>query len=131
MRATAVMTPRPVPSRLGPALSGAFVIALALPVFLLAGWRISGWGLGAVLWVASQGFSVLLAHLRLGLGSLRSSGLAAFGMMFRATAVMVVVIVVAVSDPRLALAAAAVYALAYTLELGVAVITYFSGPTPR
>jgi hypothetical protein len=123
-----VLTPRPVPSRLAPALAGAFIVALALPVFLLAGWRVSGWGLGAVLWAASQGFSLLIAHLRLGLGNLRSSGLAAFGMMFRAIVVMVVVIVVAVSDAHLALAAAAVYALAYTLELGVSVITYFSGP---
>lgn len=121
--------PRPVPGRLVPALSGGFVIALALPIFLVAGWRVSGWALGAVLWAASQGLGLLLARLRLGVGNLAASGVVAFGMMFRALAVMVVLIVVAISDARLALAAALLYALAYTLELGVAVISYFGGPS--
>ena len=61
------------------------------------------------------------------MGILAASGVVAFGMMFRVIAVMVVVIAVAVSDARLALAAALVYALAYTLELGVSVVSYFGG----
>ena len=24
---------------------------IALPIFLLAGWRVTGWGIGAVLWI--------------------------------------------------------------------------------
>jgi len=123
-----LLKPRPVPGRKVPFLSGAAVIALALPLFLVAGWRLSGWVLGAVLWLASEGFGLLLGRLRLGMGNLAASGVAAFGMMFRAIAVMVVLIAVAVSDARLALAAALVYALAYTLELGVAVVSYFAGP---
>jgi hypothetical protein len=51
----------------------------------------------------------------------------AFGMMFRGIAVMVVLLAIAVSDRELALTAALVYALAYTLELGVAVASYFGG----
>ncbi len=125
MRAGIVGTPRPLPGRLAPALSGAFVIALALPVFALAGWRLEGWALGAVLWAASQGLGLLLGRLRLGMGNLAASGAVAFGMTFRAIAVMVVVIAVAVSDARLAVAAALLYALAYTLELGVALVSYF------
>lgn len=117
--------PRPLPSRLAGALAGAFVVALALPVFLIAGWRSAGWGLGAVLWAASQGLGLALARLRVGMGNLAASGVLAFGMMFRAIAVMVVAIAVAVTDPRLALAGAVVYALAYTLELGVSLAAYF------
>ena len=36
---------------------------LALPVFLIAGWSIAGWGLAAVLWVAVHGIDFLLARL--------------------------------------------------------------------
>src|SRR5207249_6567797 len=96
---------------------------------LLLGWRLAGWALAAVLWAGGQGLG-LLARLRLGLGNLAASGVLAFGMMFRAIAVMVVLVVVAVSDGRLAISAALLYALAYTLELGVSVVEYF-GAEPR
>jgi hypothetical protein len=46
-------------------------------------------------------------------------------MMFRAIAVMIVVLAVAVSDPNLGLAAALTYALAYTVELGLSLVSYF------
>ena len=36
-------TPRPVPGRLVPALAGSAVVALALPVFVAAGWPLRGW----------------------------------------------------------------------------------------
>ena len=119
------MTPRPVPGRLLPLVTGGALILLALPIFLIAGWRVSGWGLGAVLWAGSEGLGYLLTRLRLGASNLAGSGVVAFGMMFRAIAVMVVVVAVAVSDARLALAAALVYALAYTFELGISMVSYF------
>ena len=114
-----------MPSRFPPIAAGAFVLLLALPIFLIAGWPLSGWGLAAVLWVASQALGVLLARLRLGLGNLAASGVVGVGRMFRAIGVMVVLVAVAVSDARLALAAALLYALAYTFELSVALVTYF------
>ena len=102
-------------------------VALALPVFLAAGWRVTGWVLGAVLWLAAQAFGLLLARLPIGAGNLAGSGVQGIGMMFRAAAVMVVVIAVAVSDARLALAAAGVYALGYTIELTLSILPYFGG----
>ena len=127
MRAAGILgRPRPVPGRLAPAVAGTSVVALALPVFLIAGWRFSGWALAAVLWVTSQAFSLLLARLRLGGANLGSSGIVAFGMMLRAIGVMVVVIAVAASDAHLALAAALIYALAYSVELGVSLLSYFA-----
>jgi hypothetical protein len=122
-------TPRPVPGRLLPAVTGGAVLLLALPVFLIAGWRIAGWGLGAVLWAGSEGLGYLLTRLRLGASNLAGSGVVAFGMMFRAVAVMVAVASVAVSDARLALSAALVYALAYTFELGISIVEYFGSET--
>ena len=120
-------TPRPMPGRLLPAASAAIVIMLALPVFLIAGWRVGGWGLAAVLWVGGELFGLLLARLPLGAANLARAGVVAFGMMFRAIVVMVILVAIAVSDARLALSAAVVYALAYTLELGVSLISYFGG----
>ena len=128
MRTTAFSTPRPLPSRKLPLAAAAAVVALALPVFVIAGWRVEGWALGAVLWVAAQGLGFLLTRLGLGAGNLAASGVVGIGMMFRAVAVMIVVIAVAATDERLALAAAAVYALAYTLELAVSLATYFGAP---
>jgi hypothetical protein len=120
-------SPRPAPSVLLPVVAGSGVIALALPVYLVAGWRLGGWVIAATLWVGSQAFSYLLVRLRTR-GDLVASGVAAFGMMFRAIAVMVVVLAVAVSDPRLGLAAAITYALAYTVELGLSLVSYFGNP---
>jgi hypothetical protein len=116
-----------VPNRLAPALAGAAVVALALPVFLVAGWRLAAWSLAAVLWVAAQAFGLLLTRLRLGADSLAASGVVGIGMTFRPVAVMVVVIAVAASDAALGLAAGLVYALAYTAELAISLALYFGG----
>ena len=123
----ALATPRPLPARRLPALAGGAAVALALPVFVAAGWRVSGWVLGAVLWLAAQAFGLLLARLPIGLGNLAGSGVQGIGMMFRAIAVMVVVVAVATTDARLGLAAAAVYGLGYTIELMLSLVTYFGG----
>ena len=106
------------------------MIALALPVFLAAGWELRGWLIGATLWAASRALAALLTHLRSGMGSLAGSGVVGFGMTFRALAVMVVVVALAATDARLALAVVLLYALAYTLELAVALGLYFSADPP-
>jgi len=119
--------PRRPPETTLPAIAGTVVVALALPVFLLNGWRIQGWALGALLWLGSQAFGLLLHRLRTRTGNLAAAGVAAFGMMFRAIAVMVVVFAAAVSDPWLGVAAALVYALGYTAELGLSLVSYYTG----
>ena len=121
-------TPRPVPGRLAPALAGAAVIGLALPVFVVADWPLEAWALAAVLWLVGQALSALLARLRLGLGNLAASGVVGIGMSFRTIAIGVVLVVVAVSDARVGIAAALLYAAAYTLELTVSLVSYFGAP---
>ena len=120
--------PRTAPPTLLPAIAGVFVIALALPVFLIAGWRVSGWALGAVLWVGSEVFGALLSRLQTRTGNLAAAGVVAFGMLFRAIAVMVVVFAVAVSDNWLGLAAALTYAAGYSANLGLQLVAYYTGP---
>ncbi len=124
-------TPRPLPSQTVPLLAGASVVLLALPVFLAAGWRLSGWLIGGVLWGDSRVLAAVLTHLQGRAGNLAAGGVVGFGMTFRALAVLVVVVALAASDAGLALAAMLLYALAYTLELGVALALYFSGEEAR
>jgi hypothetical protein len=122
-----LLVPRPVPSGHLPSIVGATVVVLALPVFLLGGWPIAGWALGAVLYGAGLVLMLVLQRLPLGMGSLATSGAVAFGRMFRAVAVMAVLIAVTVSGSRLGVPALAVYVLAYTAELGSSLVAYFGG----
>jgi hypothetical protein len=124
-------TPRPVPSRLVPIAASGALIALALPVFAVAGWPLRGWALAAILWIAAQALGVLLSRLSLGADNLAASGVRGIGMMFRPVAVMVVVIAVAASDAEVGVSAGLLYALAYTLELGLSLLTYFGSPVHR
>ena len=127
MRSALSSTPRPAPGRMLPALGGALVLALALPVFLLADWRLTGWAIAVLLWVAVHSLELLLTRLRARVSNLAASGVQAFGMFFKALGLLVVLVATAASDPKLALAAALTYALAYTFELGLSLLAYFGG----
>ena len=116
-----------MPDRRIPILAGAFVVGISLLVFLVAGWEIQGWALGALLWIAAQGLGFLLNKAGIGPPNLHGSGVVAFGMMARGILLMIVLVAVAVASPSLALAGAVVYALAYTAELGMSLSLYFSG----
>ena len=126
-----VLAPRPLPNRRVAVIAAGLLIGLALPVFLVAGWRVAGWALGAALWVASQALGVALDRVGIGEPTLRGSGLVAFGMMGRGIFLMVGLIAIAVVDPRLALAGALVYAAGYTSELALGLTLYFSGEPRR
>ena len=129
MRLAMFETPRPAPGRLLPAIAALGLFVLALPVFVVADLPLGGWVLAFVLWLASQGLSLLLARLGVGADKLAASGVVGIGMTLRSVAVGVVLIAVAATDARLGLSAALLYAIAYTLELGVALATYFGQET--
>ena len=115
-----------------PIAAGAAVVVLALPIFVLAGWRLQGWALGTLLWAGSQLLELLFARVGVrGEPSIRGSGVVAFGMMGRGILVMLVAFAVAATDPVLALAAALVSAAAYTTELALFLASYFGAGTPR
>jgi hypothetical protein len=120
-------TPRPVPQSKLPALGGTAVVVVALPVFAIAGWRLAAWGIAAGLWLAYLAIGALLQRLPLGGDNLAAAGLVAFGRMTRAAVLVAILIVVAVSDSGLGLPAAIVYALAFTVELGLSLVVYFGG----
>jgi hypothetical protein len=120
-------TPRPVPGRRVPALAGAGVVVLALPVFLVAGFPLGGWALAAVLWAAGEALALWLSRLPIGADHLGSSGFVALAHSFRGIGVMIVLLAVTVANRDVGIAAVAVYALAYTLSLGVSLIEYFAG----
>jgi hypothetical protein len=118
-------TPRPIPGRLVPALGAGVVLLLALPVFLLAGWPVAAWGLGALLWVGLEALDLVLTRLRGKTGNVAASAVLAFGLSFKALVVLAVLVAAAATRPHFAAAAAIVYVLAYTFQLGLSLITYF------
>jgi hypothetical protein len=118
-------TPRPVPGRLVPALAGGAVIALALPVFVAAGWPLAGWLFAAVLWAAAQTLALVLTRLPLDTGNLAAASMRGIGTSFRAIAVGVPLVAVTIADQSVGIAAALLYAVAYTLEFGVSLLSYF------
>jgi hypothetical protein len=118
-------TPRPEPNHLLPLVGGTLLLALALPVFLVAGWPVAGWGLAAVLWVAVHAIDVFLGRARKQTGNLAASGVQAFGLFFKSIGLLAVLFAALATDPRLAVAAVLTYALAYTFELGLSLVFYF------
>jgi hypothetical protein len=103
------------------------VIALALPVFAIAGWPLAGWALAAVLWAAALAFSLLLARLSNDPGNLAAAGMRGIGTSSRALLVGIPLVAVTVSDESVGIAAAILYAVAFTVELGIGLANYFGG----
>ncbi|MBE3088478.1 MAG: hypothetical protein IMZ71_05130, partial [Chloroflexi bacterium] len=77
-------------------------------------------------WIGAWLFGYLLTKLPLGADHAASSVAIGFGMSFRTVVVGVVLVVVAVSNERVGIAAAALYALAFTVELALSLISYYS-----
>ena len=127
MSAGIFSTPRPLPSRLGPTIAGATVIALALPIFAVAGWPLAGWALAAVLWIAAEIFALVLARLPGSPDNLAAAGVRGIGTTSRALLVGIVLVIVTVSNEPVGLAAAILYAVAFTVELGIGLAAYFGG----
>jgi hypothetical protein len=122
-------TPRDEPNHLLPAAAGTAVILLLLPVFLILGWNIAGWGLATVLWLGLHGIDFLLGRLRNDAdGDVRNSGMQAFGLLFKVLALLVVLFAALSKSQDVALTAALTYGLAYTFELGLSLSSYFGSP---
>lgn len=118
-------TPRPVPSRMAPAIAGATVVALALPVFAVAGWPLEGWALAAVLWLAAQAFALVLTRLAGDADNLAAAGMRGIGTTSRGLLVGIPLIAVTVADEGVGISAAILYAVAFTVELAVGLLAYF------
>jgi hypothetical protein len=127
MRAGIFSTPRPEPGHLLPAVAGAVVFAAALPLFLILDWPLTGWVLAVALWIGVHVLDLVLARARKPTSNLAGSGVQAFGVFFKAIALLAVLVATAAARPHVAVAAAVTYALAYTMELGLSLAAYFGG----
>jgi hypothetical protein len=119
--------PRPLPQQrwLGTA-AGALVVAVSLPLFLVTDWPFSGWAAAALIWVGAQAVGLLLARVKPSPDNVAASGVLAFGMMARLLGVLAVLLALAASDRDAGLAAALVYGAAYTAELVVSLLGYYT-----
>lgn len=126
MSAGIFTTPRDAPGRLAPTVAGGTVMALALPVFAVAGWPLSGWALATVLWVAAEVFALVLARLPGRPDNLAAAGMRGIGTTSRALLVGIPLVAVTISNESVGISAAIVYALAFTVELVVGLAAYFA-----
>jgi hypothetical protein len=119
--------PRPLPQqRLFGVAAAALVIAVALPLFLVTGWPLSGWAAAALLWAGAQALGALLSRLKPSSDNVAASGVLAFGMMFRLLLILAVLLALTVSNRDAGLAAALLYGAAYTAELALSLLGYYA-----
>jgi hypothetical protein len=119
-------TARDEPNHVLPAAAGTGVVLLLLPVFLILGWNITGWGLAAVLWLGVHAIDYFLARVRSDHdGGVRNSAMQAFGLLFKLLVILVVLFAALSKSQDVALTAALTYGLAYTFELGLSLGSYF------
>jgi hypothetical protein len=78
-----------------------------------------------LLWVGLEALELVLTRLRGKTGNVAASAVLAFGLSFKALVVLAVLVAAAATRPHFAAAAAIVYVLAYTFQLGLSLITYF------
>ena len=116
-------TPRPEPGHLLPALAGSVVILFALPLFLILDWDMTAWVLAALLWAGIHALKLICGAQGRSTGNLAASGMQAFGLLFKTLGLLVVLFAVAASTRISRWLAALLYALAYTLELGLSMVS--------
>jgi uncharacterized membrane protein YiaA len=124
-------TPRPIPSRIAPALAAGGLIVLALPVFVVAGWPLRGWLLAAVLWTGALAFSLLLSRLPRDPANVAAASMRGIGTSSRALLVGIPLVAVTVANQSVGVSAAILYALAFTVELVVGLVSYFGSEAAR
>jgi len=120
-----MLASHPVPHGNRPIIASGIVVAAALPLFLIAGWPLAGWGIAAVLWVAAQLVGRVIRRMPLGVDNVPTSGVDAMGRMVRTITVGVVLVAVTVADQSVGLSAALVYAVAFSVEFGMSLASYF------
>jgi len=106
-------------------LLGIAGLLLALPIVLLAGVHIGGWFLGAGLWLANWGASLLTTRVSLKISAPAAVGVSGISFIARAWMVAIVLFVVALRFSEIvALTAAAVFLAAFTLDLAGRALQY-------
>jgi hypothetical protein len=126
-----MLASHPVPQSNRPIIASGIVVAAALPIFLIAGWPILGWALAAVLWVAAQLVGRVIRRMPLGMDNVPTSGVAAMGRMVRTITVGVVLVTATVWDQSVGLSAALTYAVAFSVEFGMSLASYFGSEAGR
>jgi hypothetical protein len=129
MLSTLFSTRRAEPDHLLPVAGGTIVLALLLPVVVLLGWSIAGWGLAALLWLGTHALDLLVVRARSKPNGVANSGIQAFALFFKLIALLVVLFAALAAGQDLALTTALTYGLAYTFELGLSLASYFGTPT--
>ncbi|MGA9762679.1 MAG: hypothetical protein WBQ14_09670 [Gaiellaceae bacterium] len=101
------------------------ILAAALPFFLIAGWSILAWALAAALWAGVEALNLVSIRLASHEAGLKAVGLAGLVRMSRLFTIAIVLAAVVKLNSDLVLPLIVVFALAYTSELAVSLVSYF------
>ena len=110
-------------------------LALALPLFLLAGWSMLGYAVVAGAWLAIRGLELLLVrrtHGALASGNrLTAMGLTAASGLMRAWLIVLAVLLVGLADKDAGLAAALLALVVFSIHFATNVITKLSAEADK
>ncbi len=99
------------------------LVAVALPVFLLAGLPLAGWGAGAGAWLVQKGVQVYLTRRARSSQDPRTVvGLLAGSMIARGWLVAIVILLVGLSNSHAGLAAAVLLVILFTVYFTIGMI---------
>ena len=119
----AFLTPRPMPERRLPVVAGGLVVALALPIFLIAGWPMAGYAAGAAAWLAQRALQLFLNHKAAHEDDLRKvAGITVGSMIGRGWLVALTIFAAGLEDNDAGLAAAVLVIVLFTAYFTVSMI---------
>jgi hypothetical protein len=109
-----------------------FVLAIALPVFVLADFPMLGYAVAAGVWIAQRGIEWFLdrrVEAAIARGDRRAAmGTTGFSRLGRVWLIALAVLLVGLADREAGLAAAVLCAVLFTVHFGIQIIAHVFGP---
>jgi hypothetical protein len=97
---------------------GVIVAVLSLPVVLVLGGPIEGWIMGVVLWAGNWGGQILTSRVSRNANAVAAVGMSGVSFISRAWLTAIVLFIIALKwDETVGLVAAAIFLVAFTLDL--------------
>lgn len=102
----------------------AIVAALAVPVFLLAGWPLEGWFWATALWAVNRYAQSVLERRAARAGALRGVGIMGASMLVRPWIGMLALFLITKDDRTLVVSSVGLFLLLVTIDIATRVFTH-------
>jgi hypothetical protein len=102
----------------------AIVAALAVPVFLLAGWPLEGWFWATALWAVNRYLQSVIERRAVRMGALRGVGVLGASMLLRPWIGMLVLFLITKDDSTLVVSSVLLFLILVTIDIATRVVTH-------